>query len=268
MTIEQPSAGRVLICGDWHGNTTWAVKVLFAAARSGYDTIIHVGDLKVLWPDQEGPDGYPFDNTLDQVLKANGQTLLFVDGNHDNHRALRALPVNDAGFGVITETLLYVPRGHRWSMGGLRFGGLGGAYSIDRFFGHEGDDWWLEEEVSQDDVVKLGSEPLDVLITHDVPQGTQVVSNALVSHKDELLSQASRLLISDAVRNTAPSQVFSGHWHQRVTSRLPYRETVVEVLDREYHPGNAVVLDLETRTVTPFDPIGLQLPGYAAHGKA
>lgn len=243
----------------------WATQVLFSAARSGIDTIIHVGDLKVLWPEDEGPDGYRYDNLLDEVLKANGQTLLFIDGNHDNHAALRKLPVNDAGFGVLTENMLYVPRGHRWIMGGQRFGGLGGAYSIDRFFGVEGIDWWAEEEVTAEDVAALGNGPLDVLITHDVPQGTDVASMLGISRKDELASTATRLLISDAVTNTAPALVFSGHWHQRVTHRLPFRETVVEVLDREFRDGNAVVLDLQTLTVSPYK---VAAPSVAAHGEA
>lgn len=254
MSIEQPANGAVLIAGDWHGNTSWAVKVLSAAARTGHDTIIHVGDLKVLWPEDDGPRGPLFDRAVDRMLKKNGQTLIFIDGNHDNHTALRALPVNAGGFGVLTENMLYAPRGHRWTMGGRRFGGLGGAVSIDKARLSYGWDWWPEEEVTAADVGKLGCGRLDVLVTHEVPEGTGVRSNMNVSFLLELQSKASRLLIADAVRNTDPALVFSGHWHQRLTEQIPHRRGTVEVLDREHQPGNTVCLDLDSLTVTPFDP--------------
>lgn len=64
------------------------------------------------------------------------------------------------------------PRGRRWSLGGVRFGALGGAYSIDKQF------------------------------------------------------------------------LFSGYWHQHRTGLVPRMETRVHVLNREFHDGNLVSLDL------------------------
>ncbi|WP_159803300.1 hypothetical protein [Arthrobacter zhaoguopingii] len=49
--------------------------------------------------------------------------MVFIDGNHDVHLDLRALPLNSEGFGVIMEQLLYSRRGHRWQLDGVRFGG-------------------------------------------------------------------------------------------------------------------------------------------------
>src|SRR5665648_715828 len=75
--------------------------------------------------DRVGPElgGASFTFKLQRELDKHGIRLYLVDGNHDNHTALRALPRDDAGFGVVrTKTkdggqldlIRWVPRGHRW----------------------------------------------------------------------------------------------------------------------------------------------------------
>lgn len=129
--------------------------VLRAAACSGHPkTIIHVGDLAVLWP--AANDNDKFTKVLKRRLDEHNLTLVFVDGNHDVHPKLRALPVNEDSFGVINGRLLYAPRGHRWNWSGIRFGALGGAYSVDRRSRKLGKSWWEGEETSKADVCRLG----------------------------------------------------------------------------------------------------------------
>lgn len=64
-----------------------------------------------------------------------------------------------------------------------------------------------------------------------------------------------RSLIRDAVRATEPKLVFSGHWHQRRTGLMPGLEARVHVLDREFHDGNLVSLDLQTLAVEEYKPV-------------
>ncbi|ACL42146.1 metallophosphoesterase (plasmid) [Pseudarthrobacter chlorophenolicus A6] len=250
---------KVLIAGDWHGNTGWMHQVLACAARDGYKVIIHVGDLKVLWPDEYYPDfadygGFTAELVAD--LERLGLVFIFADGNHDAHPALRALPLNADGFGAISDRLLYAPRGHRWTLGGVRFGALGGAYSIDRGWGTEGRDWFLEETVVPEDVAALGTEPLDVLISHDVPAGIDLDEGTMdVPEAIERESYIVRSLLREAVRNTEPRLVFSGHWHQRRTGLMPGMETRVHVLDKEFKAGNLVTLDLSTLAVEEYKPV-------------
>lgn len=245
---------KVLIAGDWHGNTRWMHQALVCAARDGYKAIVHVGDLKVLWPDEY--PGFPepggFTSELAQNLEDLGLVFIFVDGNHDVHTELRKLPPNEDGFGIISDRLLYAPRGHRWNLGGVRFGALGGAYSIDKAFLTPGWDWFEGEEVVSDDVAALGSEPLDVLITHDVPAGIDVETTLRIPEATERESYIVRSLLRDAVRATQPKLVFSGHWHQRRTGLMPGMETRVHVLDCEHRNGNLVSLDLRTLAVEDY----------------
>jgi predicted phosphodiesterase len=256
--ISPGDVKKVLKAGDWHGSTRWMRQVLTCAARDGYKLIVHVGDLKVLWPDEFYPDFASqggFTAELVQLLEKLGLILIFIDGNHDAHPALRALPLNGDGFGVISDRLLYAPRGHRWSLGGVRFGALGGAYSIDRYRGTEGWDWWLEETTVPEDVAALGREPLDVLITHDVPAGIDVESMFDLPEAIERESYIVRSLLRDAVRNTEPTLVFSGHWHQRRTGLMPGMETRVHVLNMNGRAGNVVSLDLATLAVEEYQPV-------------
>ncbi|MBP2216001.1 metallophosphoesterase [Arthrobacter sp. CAN_C5] len=104
---------KILIAGDWHGNTSWMTSVLFEASRDGYDTIIHVGDLMVLWPGDRWPHEPTFTGALVDLLERLNIRLIFVDGNHEAHPALRSLPLTEEGFGRISDHLLYAPRGHR-----------------------------------------------------------------------------------------------------------------------------------------------------------
>lgn len=250
---------KILIAGDWHGDTPWMRQVLTCAARDGYTAIVHVGDLKVLWPDEFYPDFAVhggFTASFVALLEELGMVFIFADGNHDAHPALRALPANPDGFGIISDRLLYAPRGHRWSLGGVRFGALGGAYSIDRSRGTEGWDWFLEETVIPEDVEALGTAPLDVLITHDVPAGIDLDLGPMeVPEAIERESYIVRSLLRDAVRATVPKLVFSGHWHQRRTGLMPGMETRVHVLNMNGRAGNLVSLDLATLAVEEYKPI-------------
>ncbi|NKX55542.1 metallophosphoesterase family protein [Arthrobacter mobilis] len=246
------NVGKVLMAGDWHGSTAWMEKVLRRAATTGFTALVQVGDLAVLWPAANGDD--KFTEVLKRRLDEHGITMIFVDGNHDVHPKLRALPRNGEGFGAISDRLLYAPRGHRWELDGVRFGALGGAYSIDRFRRKLGKSWWEGEEVMPGDVERLGTGPLDVLITHEVPAGIDVAAGfpRRLLQAIQRDSYASRLLVAEAVRNTTPHLVFSGHWHQRRTGLMPGTRTRVHVLHQEFCGGNLVSLDLQTLAVEEF----------------
>jgi Icc-related predicted phosphoesterase len=263
--LDPPSGGRVVVAGDWHGNTAWARRVVEQTAAIGVDTILQVGDLGVLWP---GDVANAFAFKLQRELDRHGVRLVFVDGNHDNHTALRALPRDTAGFGVITaktkgggrlNLIRWAPRGHRWTWPGsngrqIRFGALGGAFSIDHRYRRAGRDWWPGiEEVEPQDLDTLGPEPLDVLVAHDCPAGAEPPSTMPIASDDAEVSKVSRYLLRAAVDATLPRLVFAGHWHQRSVCELEHdgaHPTVVHVMGMDGQRGNWAVLNLETLQVS------------------
>lgn len=262
------NTSTVAIFGDWHGNLPWMRIALRTAAARGITHVVQAGDLKMLYPD----DG-PFEpwcpniaTEIDNEARKLGITFIFVDGNHDNHWELARLKVDEDGFARMSPNLWYATRGARALIGSRRFGFLGGAFSVNRSQLDRSIDWWPEEVVTQENVDTLGSDPLDVLITHEVPAGADVTKRFELPLALEMEANQSRLLIRDAVKATSPALVFSGHWHQRRT--LPIRGLLsqVEVLDMEGRAGNAVTLDLKTLIVAPLPVdymLGLEMPEVA-----
>ena len=75
----------------------------------------------------------------------------------------------------------------------------------------------------------------------------------------ELEANAGRILLLDAVRAVNPRLVFSGHWHQRMSGRIPGSQTEVHVLDMDGRAGNVVVLNLAA-----FNAAGMSVAGRKA----
>lgn len=131
------------------------------------------------------------------------------------------LPAAADGFVDLTDRCVYLPRGHRWTWNGVRFGALGGAFSIDWRERRVGTSWWPEEVTTAKDVEKLGSGPLDVLVTHDAPEGVPL-SGLRLPVEDQVRTDAVRSLVADAVKATSPALVLHGHWHRRHSFELSW----------------------------------------------
>lgn len=106
--------------------------------------------------------------------------------------------------------------------------------------------------VAREDLQHLGTEPLDVLISHDCPTGAVPDSTMRIPVGDEAQSKVSRDLLRQAVNTTRAALQFCGHWHQRRTFQIHHPDsppTVVHVLDMDGTSSNWVVLDLESLEV-------------------
>ena len=87
---------RIIVAGDWHGNTAWALDVIGRAgellAGEEHRVILHLGDFG-LWP---GDDGHEYICDVALALAEADASLWFVDGNHEDHDQLR----HDLGSGL------------------------------------------------------------------------------------------------------------------------------------------------------------------------
>lgn len=246
---------RLLVCGDWHGNLKHAKAAIALAARLEVDAIVHVGDLAWGWV---GEHPRTFSQPLEEELTKRGLHMVWVDGNHENHQLLRQLQREQSptdGFVTTGETgrLLWAPRAHRWEWSGVRFAAMGGAYSIDRSHRREGMSVFADLEcVADSDVVALGSDPVDVLLAHEVPAGVWVKKQFQLPFWMEAESDVSRQHLRQAVVNTAPKMTFSGHWHQRVRQETRIENVTVDanVLHMDGSDHNAVLLTLPDLTIT------------------
>lgn len=251
-------ADRVVVLGDLHGDVVAFRLLVERAVQEMRLTrlLVSVGDFGIgPWP-AENQDKVL--RRADDLLDEAGAFLLLTPGNHENWDTLdqaAAQRSDGLGFAVLGRhgRVRVSPRGHRFQVGGLAFGSLGGAVSVDQSHRRAGSSWWPQEAPREADLVRLGDQRLDVLVTHDVPAGVPLVSDgrwapALIAQSDNV-----RALLAQAVINTRPTVVFAGHWHQRLTHDLIRGDggtTRVEVLSEEHTTGNAISLDLLTLAVT------------------
>lgn len=249
--IPEINPARIVIAGDWHRHTgaNHARRVVEYAAKHGADGIVHVGDFGYNYAWGPHGSGYSFEKPLRKILAAHDMFLLWVDGNHENHAWLRNLPVREDGFVQTggSGRIFWVPRGHRWTWYDTTFAGLGGAYSINKKYLVEGVSQFSDfEEVSENDVAKLGEEKVNVLLTHDVPISAPMTSSLKLHPETESAANYSRVQLQNAVENVKPDYLFSGHWHKFMKYEMNIDEHVVDatVLNMEYRQGNAVLFDV------------------------
>lgn len=240
---------RLLICGDWHGDARHAKAAIAFAERVGADGILHVGDFGWSW---KANLAKTFNPAVDAELAKRDLFCIWIDGNHEHHVAIRDLSPRDSdGFVPTGDSgrLFWAPRAHRWNWWGVEFAAMGGAMSPNRDAYINGVTVFPElEEVKAEDVAALGTAKVDVMLTHEVPEGAYVYKHLKFPAWVERQANKSRALLRQAVENTRPDLVFSGHWHQRQTSNIHRRGddglTTVHVLHMNGHDSNAVIVDL------------------------
>ena len=165
----------IFITGDTHGNIDndkLRKFVLQHPNLSKKDYVLIAGDFGGVWSEQ----------TLQQDLafyKALPCTVLFVDGNHENHDLLNRFPVTRWKRGKvhrISSNIIHLMRGQVFELpgesGSIAIATLGGGDSRDKEFRREGKSWWAAERITDADVeefirsVKAYPGRIDYCVTH------------------------------------------------------------------------------------------------------
>lgn len=249
MNINDLNPTRITFAGDWHGNVAYAAHALRHASD---EVVIQVGDCG-LFPDSRGQIAMlQLENSLQ-----NGQHLLIVDGNHEDHRWLAEQPVDADGVRRLTEHIWHLPRGLRWSWLGVSFLALGGAHSIDSDVRVEGADWFPEERLSPVDVeAALVGGHVDVMITHDAPDMIDIpISQQMFIPPEQLeIAQCDRRVLGHVVDAVTPYRLYHGHFHTRYTAvrsgKQDDEECVVMGLDMDGEPFDQNLETMDTLLLT------------------
>jgi len=229
--------GIVAVAGDWHTNSHWARQTVRRAAQAGVQVIAHVGDFG-FWPRLRGGPQYLID--LEKALAEHGITLLFLDGNHEDHETLAPFHRSSTA-AMITDHIGYLPRGLRWEWFGQTWCAVGGAPSVNRPDLTEGVDWFPGEELTLRQAREIADEgPVDVLLTHDCPTGVDELDRWLATEnpyadrwaQTELdRAAAHRELLGEVVDALVPKHLFHGHYHREYTGTRNAGATAVHGLD-------------------------------------
>jgi predicted phosphodiesterase len=193
---------RIFITGDTHGDIDYAklntrqFKEQKNLTKDDY--VIVLGDFGVLWnsytkycPDRLSKRDLNFINWYE----SKNFTTLWIDGNHDNHIAIKTFPIEEWNGGKIhriSDTLIHLMRGQVYNIDGKVFFTIGGADSIDKLYRVENVSWWKEEMPSYDEYVEAMNNlekvnfKVDYVLTHCC--GTQLLPKLFTMHNngDEL----------------------------------------------------------------------------------
>ena len=165
---------RIFVTGDTHGMIDFSKLVIFARQKKldRSDYIIICGDCGVLWDEESMVD---YINAYDSI----GATILFVDGNHENHNMLsHALNIewwHGGKVHKISNHIYHMQRGEIFFLYGKSFLALGGADSHDKEYRKENESWWKAETIKDEDIANALSHLtnndnyVDYVISHCPP---------------------------------------------------------------------------------------------------
>ncbi len=197
---------KIAIAGDVHGR----FDLLFEKAKAlGVDVLLQLGDTGI-FPDPSKADpasrrhGIPLD-FQPYLTGEKGVPLstAVIQGNHEDFDFLEDVLRNHNGF--IAPHLWYIPNGSVLTVGGTRFGVLGGNYS-STFFSEKQPVGGKRKHFTQRQMETLRETGFDVLLLHDGPKSEKLPKGAAV--------------LTDFIEETQPSRVYHGHFH------WPYRTTI------------------------------------------
>lgn len=127
-------------------------------------------DICVVFGDHGYNFSYPATTKIDHQDLKYAAALPFekwlLDGNHENHNWLAALPVIErygGKMGHVYDNLYTLKRGEIYTVNGKKIFAFGGALSIDKALRTEGYDWWSQEIPSEEEF----NYALDNLAKHD-----------------------------------------------------------------------------------------------------
>ena len=159
--------------GDTHANQRKWLKEIHPVLKPG-DIIIVNGDFGIgFW------DGvYWSEEMFYDWIEEQSYTVLFCDGNHENHEKLNKYPVeiwNDGRVHKIRKNLIHLMRGEVYNIDGTTIFAFGGGYSIDKYRRTEGISWWPQELPSEEEyrnaeknLERVGYQ-VDYIVTHTAP---------------------------------------------------------------------------------------------------
>ena len=200
----------IYVTGDLHGEITRLSKLSLTAE----DTLVVCGDFGFACRTA------PEDDFGLAWLSSRPYTVLFIDGNHDNHTWLSSLPAEErygAPVHRVRDNVFHLMRGQVYTINGYRFFALGGAASQDKAYRRQkGLPWWEEELPSADELAEAAENleavgwKVDFVLTHTAPRAAIQALGERPYPEEGALSDFLDALYTD----TEFSAWFFGHWHQ------------------------------------------------------
>lgn len=169
---------RIFVTGDTHGGAVGDLdKLTSDSFKEGKtltkdDYVIICGDFGLIWDVKKSSKREQY--YLDW-LDEKPWTTLFLDGNHENHKRLDALPTEikfNNPVGKVNNSIYHLRRGYIYTINKQYFFVFGGGFSIDKARRTTDISWWEREMPNQEeyqrgfDQLAFHDNKVDYILTH------------------------------------------------------------------------------------------------------
>ena len=204
----------VFVTGDTHGRLDLDKVIYFDDRKlTQNDYLVILGDFGNVWNNLESDE----EKTILDSLNNYKCKILFVDGNHDNHKKLATYPVikwNGGTVHKIRNNVLHLMRGEIFNLNDQSYFVMGGAKSTDKYRRVKNVSWWEEELPSKDEYayaiqnLKNHNWNVDYVLTHCCSSRTQYKIDPLFK-RDELTDW-----FNDIEAQLKFKKWYFGHYHE------------------------------------------------------
>ena len=251
ITLSATHFGKIIVFGDWHGSLKWAKRAITEAMRDhpNIDYFFHIGDFGYFEENEH------YIKELSKLLQNIEKTLIFIDGNHENHHILDSAQ-NRTGLDPISPRIFYARRGTLFSWNDLLILTFGGAYSIDRKWRTLNETYWEEEEITSEQIEQFKANPArpQIMLTHDAPSRPPNINplnpqyfSPATQEKADLHMEKIKTIMGIA----KPDTLIHGHFHHKYHNK--YFNTDIYGLDCDGSSWrkNRLVIN-PTGLITPY----------------
>lgn len=184
------------------------------------DYVVVLGDFGFIWANEPNREEIYWLKWLQEKPF----TTLFVDGNHENHRRLLALPTEDmfgAPVGVVGPSVYHLKRGEVYTICDKKIFAFGGAQSTDKHLRVDNISWWKEEVPCYAEMdyglrnLEEHQYAVDYIFAHTCPMDLVNVYAARVGITITEQDPTTKYL-QHVVDNTKFEKFFCGHWHEDI----------------------------------------------------
>lgn len=206
---------RVFVRGDLHGR----IEPLLFANLNKNDILIILGDFGLIWD----KDDKTVQSILDIIEREIPYTIAFIDGNHENFVQIKNFTKkiekwNDGLIDRISNNLIHLRRGEIYNINDKRIGICGGANSIDKAWRIEGESWWKEEEITNEDIENFktnlkNNKKIDFMLTHDCPENLVPIVKLYSGINDNGKISNSQKQLEKIYKIVDFNKWYFGHWH-------------------------------------------------------
>lgn len=198
-----------------HANIPMAKELRTVVEELEPDRVLQVGDF-----------GFDYRDKFMQAIGEIECPFDWIHGNHDDVPQVLANLGPENNFHQPNVT--YIPQGATWEWEGVKFIGIGGAFSIDRAIRSAGTSFWPEAEIltheTMEQIKSVGE--VDIMVCHDVPFGVSKIeafeSLNIFNLKQHVRdnSRYFREQLLECFETLNPSLVIHGHWHHYYEGQL------------------------------------------------